>query len=138
MHRISYTVGPHGLQEFQRKLAELGIRVDNARVTFRCRSPDSGAEIVMKGLEAYAAATYCASINAAKRLQGEPGSEPSVTDSSSSSSGSNGNGSNGRQGEGGASRRMGAGGQQHHHRSGRCSGWLEAAKTAIKARLMHW
>eukprot|EP00879_Flechtneria_rotunda_P004303 GHRR01004552.1.p1 GENE.GHRR01004552.1~~GHRR01004552.1.p1 ORF type:complete len:215 (+),score=65.81 GHRR01004552.1:601-1245(+) len=68
-YRITYTPGPDGLQHFLKTLQEIGIKVASAsQVTFLCRSPDTGEEMSLKGLKAFDAAAYCASITAAKRV----------------------------------------------------------------------
>eukprot|EP00878_Enallax_costatus_P010484 GHUV01010946.1.p1 GENE.GHUV01010946.1~~GHUV01010946.1.p1 ORF type:complete len:253 (+),score=68.20 GHUV01010946.1:540-1298(+) len=67
-YRITYTPGPDGLQHFLETLQSIGIKVASAsQVTFLCRSPDTGEEMSLKGLKAFDAAAYCASITAAKR-----------------------------------------------------------------------
>lgn len=67
-YRITYTPGPDGLQHFLETLQSIGIKVATAsQVTFLCRSPDTGEEMSLKGLKAFDAAAYCASITAAKR-----------------------------------------------------------------------
>ncbi len=68
-HRIEYTPGPDGVASFLTTLNELGIRVASAsQVTFLCRCPDTGEDLALKGLAAFDAAAYCASITAAKRM----------------------------------------------------------------------
>jgi len=68
-HKITYNPGPDGLQHFLETLQSIGIKVASAsQVTFLCRSPDTGEEMALKGLEAFDAAAYCASITAAKRV----------------------------------------------------------------------
>ncbi|KAI8462876.1 MAG: hypothetical protein J3K34DRAFT_164013 [Monoraphidium minutum] len=68
-HRIQYTPGPDGLESFLHTLQAIGIKVASAsQVTFLCRSPDTGEEMSLRGLKAFDAAAYCASITAAKRL----------------------------------------------------------------------
>lgn len=67
-YRITYTPGPDGLNNFLTQLRAIGIKVASAsQVTFLCRSPDTGDEMALKGLHAFDAAAYCASITAAKR-----------------------------------------------------------------------
>lgn len=69
-HRIQYTPGPDGLESFLQTLQSIGIKVASAsQVTFLCRSPDTGEEMALRGLRAFDAAAYCASITAAKRMQ---------------------------------------------------------------------
>uniref|UniRef100_A0A383VT68 RING-CH-type domain-containing protein n=1 Tax=Tetradesmus obliquus TaxID=3088 RepID=A0A383VT68_TETOB len=69
-YRITYTPGPDGLEHFLATLQAIGIKVASAsQVTFLCRSPDTGEEMSLKGLKAFDAAAYCASITAAKRVQ---------------------------------------------------------------------
>ena len=69
-HRIQYVPGPDGLEAFLATLQSIGIKVASAsQVTFLCRSPDTGEEMALRGLKAFDAAAYCASITAAKRLQ---------------------------------------------------------------------
>jgi hypothetical protein len=69
-HRIQYTPGPDGLESFLNTLQSIGIKVASAsQVTFLCRSPDTGEEMALRGLKAFDAAAYCASITAAKRIQ---------------------------------------------------------------------
>lgn len=69
-HRITYIPGPDGLDHFLATLQSIGIKVASAsQVTFLCRSPDTGEEMALKGLKAFDAAAYCASITAAKRKQ---------------------------------------------------------------------
>lgn len=71
-HKITYTPGPDGLKHFLETLQSIGIKVASAsQVTFLCRSPDTGEEMALKGLEAFDAAAYCASITAAKRVRKE-------------------------------------------------------------------
>lgn len=68
-HRIQYTPGPDGLDSFVQTLQSIGIKVASAsQVTFLCRSPDTGEEVALRGLKAFDAAAYCASITAAKRM----------------------------------------------------------------------
>eukprot|EP00775_Hariotina_reticulata_P010439 gene10439-10597_t len=68
-YRITYTPGPDGLEHFLQTLQRIGIKVASAsQVTFLCRSPDTGEEMSLKGLKAFDAAAYCASITAAKRV----------------------------------------------------------------------
>ncbi|KAF8073095.1 hypothetical protein HT031_000756 [Scenedesmus sp. PABB004] len=68
-YRITYTPGPDGLEHFLQTLQAIGIKVASAsQVTFLCRSPDTGEEMSLKGLKAFDAAAYCASITAAKRV----------------------------------------------------------------------
>jgi hypothetical protein len=68
-HRIQYTPGPDGVDSFLKTLQSIGIKVASAsQVTFLCRCPDTGEEVSLRGLKAFDAAAYCASITAAKRL----------------------------------------------------------------------
>ena len=68
-HRIQYTPGPDGLEHFLSSLQRVGIKVASAsQVTFLCRSPDTGEEMALRGLSAFDAAAYCASITAATSL----------------------------------------------------------------------
>ncbi|EFJ48921.1 hypothetical protein VOLCADRAFT_90231 [Volvox carteri f. nagariensis] len=55
--------GPDGLQAFLRQLALLvGRDVANVNFVFRCRCPDTGAEIFLQGLQAFEAAMHCACV----------------------------------------------------------------------------
>lgn len=70
--------GPDGLEHFLATLQAIGIKVASAsQVTFLCRSPDTGEEMALKGLTAFDAAAYCASITAAKRMQRDSSRRPS-------------------------------------------------------------
>lgn len=70
VHRVEYTPGPGGREAFLEALSSLGIRVGaSSAVTFVCRTPDTGAPVALRGLAAFEAAAYCASVAAAKRAR---------------------------------------------------------------------
>ncbi|GFR52202.1 hypothetical protein Agub_g14741, partial [Astrephomene gubernaculifera] len=66
--RMKVRPGPDGLQVFLRQLeAIVGRDVANVNFVFRCRCPDTGAEIFLQGLQAFEAAMHCACVRAAQR-----------------------------------------------------------------------
>ncbi|KAG2497297.1 hypothetical protein HYH03_004880 [Edaphochlamys debaryana] len=66
--RMRVRPGPDGLQAFLRQLeAIVGRDVSNINYVFRCRCPDTGAEIFLQGLQAFEAAMHCACVRAAQR-----------------------------------------------------------------------
>ncbi|GLC43026.1 hypothetical protein PLESTM_001414700 [Pleodorina starrii] len=66
--RMKVRPGPDGLQAFLRQLqAIVGRDVANVNFVFRCRCPDTGAEIFLQGLQAFEAAMHCACVRAAQR-----------------------------------------------------------------------
>lgn len=67
-HKLKVKVGPEGLNTFIKRLEELtGTSVSDVNFTFRCRCPDTGREIYLKGFDAFEAAMHCACVRAAQR-----------------------------------------------------------------------
>ncbi|GIM16320.1 hypothetical protein Vretimale_18955 [Volvox reticuliferus] len=66
--RMKVRPGPDGLRAFLRQLEVIvGRDVANVNFVFRCRCPDTGAEIFLQGLQAFEAAMHCACVRAAQR-----------------------------------------------------------------------
>lgn len=66
--------GPDGLRRFQSEVRQLLGLKDNQEfdITFECKVPGTaGSRCELKGLNAFDAAVYCASITAAERTKGE-------------------------------------------------------------------
>lgn len=79
-HYITYTPGPDSTKHFMAELARLGIQMATPKnITFLCRAPDTGSELSLKGMEAFDAAAYCASISAARRRKSQCESQPDST-----------------------------------------------------------
>lgn len=67
--RLRVTPGRDGLASFLRQLEGLvGRDIAAVNFVFRCRCPDTGAEIFLQGLQAFEAAMHCACVRAAQRL----------------------------------------------------------------------
>lgn len=65
--------GPEGLSKFQSEVRRLLGLSDNQDfdITFECKVPGTGSKMELRGLSAFDAAVYCASITAAERAKGE-------------------------------------------------------------------
>lgn len=70
VHRIKVYPGPEGKARFQQQIRELVQLGDDEEfeVEFECKAPDSGAVLHLDGMDAFDAATHCASLTAAERL----------------------------------------------------------------------
>mmetsp|Transcript_32553 Transcript_32553/g.71854 ORF Transcript_32553/g.71854 Transcript_32553/m.71854 type:complete len:403 (+) Transcript_32553:258-1466(+) len=66
--RMRVRPGKDGMRSFLWQLESILRRdISTVNLVFRCRSPDTGAEIYLHGLEAFEAAMHCACVRAAQR-----------------------------------------------------------------------
>eukprot|EP00878_Enallax_costatus_P005225 GHUV01005491.1.p1 GENE.GHUV01005491.1~~GHUV01005491.1.p1 ORF type:complete len:273 (+),score=73.35 GHUV01005491.1:181-999(+) len=69
-HRIKVYPGPEGKTRFEqqiRELIQLGDQED-FDIKFECKAPDTGGLLHLDGMNAFDAATHCASLTAAERI----------------------------------------------------------------------
>lgn len=73
-HRFTIEQGPEGKEKFQRQVRQVFGLPPNAEieVTFTVKAPDSGDSVILRGLQTYEAASYCAAVAASKRMLQTP------------------------------------------------------------------